>query len=185
VDRLKRHVRRSRTASVLLLLTAVVFLFGWRIARDSGIREADQATREAGRLFLAWRGQAPAEAPPAVSADEAANRASVILGRPVPVPRGEGFTFAGTTAERAGNRRAAAVRFLAGGEAYLLLAVPRDGVLGGSRKAPSSPFPGASFLSGERGGVSFVLWKRDGLVCCLVSDRELTRVFEVVRRHFP
>ena len=185
MDRLNRPARRPRLAAVLLLLTAVVLLFGWRISRDSGIRQADQMTREAGRLFVEWRGQAPAAAPPQVGADEAANRAAAIVGRPVLVPRGAEISFAGTTAERAGKRRAAAVRFLSGPEAYLLLVVPREGVLASSGKTASSPFPGASFLSGERGGVSFVLWKRGALFYCLVSDRDLTRLFEVVRRQFP
>jgi hypothetical protein len=177
-------VKRSRLATVLLLLTAVVVLFGWRFAKETNVHQADRLTRDAGRLYAAWREQPPSTAPPAVGVDEAANRASVIVGRRVVVPRGDGFTYAGTTSERAGKQRAAAVRFFSGQEAYLLLVVPRSGVFGASGNVASSPFPGASFLSGERGGTSFVLWKLDGLFYCLVSDRELPRLFEIVHRHF-
>jgi hypothetical protein len=183
MDRLK--ARRPRLAIILLLLTAMVSLIGWRFASDMNVRQADGFTREACRLFSVWRQQPP---PPAagIGADEAANRASVIVGRRVALPRDPSFTFESTTAERkAGRQKAAAVRFHLGPEPYLLMVVPGGGVLGASGHTASSPFPGASFLSGARAGVSFVLWKRDGLFYCLVSDQDLTRVFEVVRRHFP
>ncbi len=178
-------MKRPRLAIVLLLLTAMVSLFGWRIAGDLDVRQADGFTREACRLFSVWR-QLPPPPPAGVSADVAAGRATAIAGRRVLLPRGADFTFLATSAEKKiGRRGAAGVRFLLGQEPFLLLVVPGGGVLGASGSAASSPFPGASFLSGERGGVSFVLWKRDGLVYCLASDRDLTRVFEVVRRHFP
>lgn len=177
-------MNRSRLTTVLLVLTAVVVLFGWRISRDTNVRQADLLTREAGRLYVVWRGQPQESRPPSVSVDEAANRASVIVGRRVVVPRGGEFSFAGTTSERAGKQRAAAIRFRSAEEPYLLLVVPRSGVFGESGNVASSPFPGASFLSGERGGVSFVLWKREGLFYCLVSDRDLPQLFAIVRRHF-
>lgn len=177
-------MNRSRLRTVLLLLTAVVVLFGWRISRDTSVGQADQLTREAGRLYAAWRVQPPESGPPAVGVDEASNRASVIVGRRVVVPRGGDFSFVGTTSEKAGKQRAAAIRFRSGQDPYLLLVVPRAGVFGASGNLASSPFPGASFLSGERGGVSFVLWKREGLFYCLVSDRDLPQLFAIVRRHF-
>lgn len=177
-------MKRSRLATVLLLLTAVVALFGWRFANETNVRQADRLAREAGRLYAAWREQPAASAPPVVGVDEAANRASVIVGRSVVVPRGEGFTFLGTTSEKAGRQRVAAIRFLSGQESFLLLVVPRRGVFGSTGNVASSPFPGASFLSGEKAGTAFVLWKREGLFYCLVSDRELPRLFEIVRRHF-
>jgi hypothetical protein len=170
---------RPRLAVVLLLLTAVVSLFGWRFARGTSARQADGLTRAACSLYAEWR--ARPSTLPAVDNDAAANRAAALVGRKILLPGGAGFAYSGTTSERApGAGQGAAVRFTLDGDPFLLF-VAR----GGGSAPASSPFPGASFLSGERQGVSFVLWKRDGLFWCLVSDRDMTRVFEVVRRHFP
>ncbi|HEY3490396.1 MAG TPA: hypothetical protein VGK27_09800 [Candidatus Deferrimicrobiaceae bacterium] len=174
---------KPRLAVVLLLLTVMVLLFGWRFAKDTSVRQADVLTREAGRLFHDWRLQ-PMPATAAVDAEAAVNRASAIIGRRVVLPRDAVFAYAVVSSEKTGARKAAAVRFLADNEAFLLLVVSQGGTLGQGLATPPSPFPGAFFLSGVREGVSFVLWKRDALFYCLVSDRDMTRVFDLVRRHF-
>ncbi len=177
-------MQRPGLAIVLLLLTAMVLVLGWRFAKDMDVRQADEFTREACRLLSVWQPPPPSAA--GVDAGEAANLATAIVGRRVLLPRSADFAWVATTAEKkVGRGRAAAVRFYFGQEKFLLLIAPGERVLGGSGRAASSPFPGASILSGERAGASFVLWKRDGLYYCLASGRDLTRVFEVVRRYFP
>ena len=161
---------KPRLAVVLLLLTVMVSLFGWRFAKDTSVRQADGLTRDAGRLFNSRRQQP--------------KPTSAVVGRRVVLPREAEFAYMAVSAEKTGKRNAAAIRFLAANEPFLLLVVSQGGALGPGAAAPSSPFPGASFLSGERAGVSFVLWKRDGLFYCLVSDRDMARVFELVRRYF-
>lgn len=176
-------MRLPRLALVLLLLTAMVALFGWRFASDPNVRKAEQVTREAGRLFAEWRGQPELRAGMSDSAAEA-GIASAFVGRRISLPRGEEVLFHGTTAAKVGKRNAAAVRLRIAGEPYLLLVVSPGGAIRPA-EGPSSPFPGGALLSGEREGVAYVFWRKDALFYCLASDRELTRVFESVRRYFP
>ncbi|HLN92819.1 MAG TPA: hypothetical protein VK389_03085, partial [Thermoanaerobaculia bacterium] len=57
----------------------------------------------------------------------------------------------------------------------------RDRLLG---SPPVAAFPEGSFVSGERGGRSFVLWEREGASCIVVSDVDVTQAFDLVRRLF-
>lgn len=177
-------MRTPRLALVLLLLTAMVALFGWRFANDANVRRSGRIAREAGRLFAEWRqgGGADPGAPldPAVEAA----KASAAVGRRVLLPSGGEVAYIGTYPGRVGKRAAAVVRLRISGEPFLLLVVSRGGAVAGASGGGASPFPGGSLLSGEREGIAFVLWDRYGLDYCLASDRELTRVFESVRRHF-
>ncbi len=79
------------------------------------------------------------------------------------------------------NHPAASLRFRYAGEGYLLVVSARDRLLGASSVAA---FPEGSFVSGERDGRSFVLWEREEASCIVVSEVDVTRAFDLVRRLF-
>ena len=172
---------RPRLAVVLALLTVTVAVVGWRISRDAGVRRVDGLAREAVRLFLA----APEPgAAPAVPLDpaEAERKVHDISGVTLDLPRDEpGFAVERVRKESFGKQAAAAVRFRYAGDPFLLLAFRQDRLLG---DRPPAAFPEESFLSGEREGKSFVFWERDGALYIVVSDVDVTRAFDLVRRFF-
>jgi hypothetical protein len=145
------------------------------------LRRVDGLAREAVRLFLAAPGPGAA---PGVALDpaEAERKVHDISGVTLDLPRDEpGFAVERVRKENFGKQAAAAVRFRYGGDPFLLLAFRQDRLLG---DRPPAAFPEESFLSGEREGKSFVFWERDGALYIVVSDVDVTRAFDLVRRFF-
>jgi hypothetical protein len=172
---------RPRLAVVLVLLTLMVAVVGWRFSRDAGVRRVDALAREAVGLFTS----APAgsdDSGASLDPAEAEKRFHELSGVPLDLPRDEAdFALEGVRRETFGKRPAAAVRFRYGGNAFLLLGFRQERLLGSE---PPSAFPEESFLSGERDGKSFVFWERDGASYIMVSDADVTRAFDLVRRFF-
>jgi hypothetical protein len=169
---------RPRMAVVLAFLTLTVALVGWRISRDSGVRRVDGLAREAVKLFSAGAAAKGGTLDPA----EAERHVLGISGVPLGLPRDDpDFQVESVRREMVGKQAAAAVRFRYAGEPYLLLAFSRERLLG---DRPPAAFPEESFLSGERDGISFVFWERDGALYILASREDVTRAFDLVRRYF-
>jgi hypothetical protein len=171
---------RPRLTIVVVILTLMVAVVGWRIARDTGARRVDVLSREAIGLFDAAASTAAATAPP--DAAEAEKRFRDLAGVPIGFPRDDvDFVPVEVRRETFANRPAASLRFRYAGEGYLLVVSARERLLG----TPSvTAFPEGSFVSGERNGRSFVLWEREGASCIVVSDADVTRAFDLVRRLF-
>jgi hypothetical protein len=171
---------RPRLTVVLVFLTLMVAVVGWRIARDTGARRVDVLAREAIGLFDAVSPAAVATALP--DAAEAEERFRTLAGVPIGFPRDDvDFVPVEVRRETFGNRPAASLRFRYAGEGYLLVVSARDRLLG----TPSdAAFPEGSFVSGERDGRSFVLWEREGVFCIVVSEVDVTQAFDLVRRLF-
>jgi len=172
---------RPRLTVVLVFLTLTVAVVGWRISRDAGVRRVDALAREAVGLFAAEAADASA---PAASLDpaEASMRLRELTGVSVGFPRDDAeFVLTEVRRQIFGKHPAAAVRFRYGGTPFLLLVFRPERLLGGQ---PPAAFPEESFLSGEREGMSFVLWERDGASYIMVSSEDVTRTFDLVRRFF-
>ena len=170
---------RPRLAMVLAFLTLTVAVVGWRIFQDAGSPRVNALAREAVDLYVA----APAGAAATVQEAAAAEKrilefSGVTVALPHDVPE---FSVEGVSRETVRKRPAAALRFRYAGNAYLLVLFRQDRFLGGN---PAPAFPAESFLSGERDGKSFVLWERDGVSYIMVSDVDMTRTFDLVRRYF-
>jgi len=172
---------RPRVAVVLILLTVTVAAVAMRIARDSGLRRVDLLTRDALRIFAAARKE-PVPAPP-MAPDVVEERVREWTGIGLMLPRDdEAFSFLGVSRESVGRRPAAAVRIAYGEDFYVLVLVRQETLR--ARGGPSaSLFSESGFISGEKDGKSFVFWETDGGSFILVSDADLTRAFELVRRH--
>jgi hypothetical protein len=171
---------RSRLTVVLVFLTLMVAVVGWRIARDTGARRVDVLAREAIGLFDAVPSTGAAPAPP--DAAEAEKRFLDLAGVPIGFPRDDSdFVPVEVRRETFANRPAVSLRFRYAGEGYLLVVSARGRLLGTSSVAA---FPEGAFLSGERDGRSFVLWDRDGASCIVVSEADVTQAFDLVRRLF-
>ena len=171
---------RPRLAVVLVFLTLMVAVVGWRIARDTGGRRVDVFAREAIVLFDAAPSTGTVAAPP--DAAEAETRFRALTAVPVEFPRDDP-DFVPVEVRRAliANHPAVSLRFRYAGEGYLLVVSARHRLLGTSTVAA---FPEGSFVSGERDGRSFVLWEREEATCIVVSEGEVTRTFDLVRRLF-
>ncbi len=171
---------RPRVAVVLVILTVTVAAVAMRIARDSGLRRVDLLTREALRIFAAARKEPAA---PPVTPDAVEERIREWTGIGLMLPRDdEAFSFLGVSRESVGRRPAAAVRIAYGEDLYVLLLVRQETLR--ERGGPSaSLFAESGFISGEKDGKSFVFWEKDGGSFILVSEADLTRAFELVRRH--
>jgi hypothetical protein len=171
---------RPRLTIVVVILTLMVAVVGWRIARDTGARRVDALAREAIALFDAVPSTPADTAPP--DAAEASVRFRDLAGVPIGFPRDDvDFVPVEVRGETFANRPAASLRFRYAGEGYLLVVSARDRLLGTTEVAA---FPEGSFVSGERNGRSFVLWEREGASCIVVSDVDVTRAFDLVRRLF-
>ena len=170
---------RPRLTVVLVILTLMVGVVGWRIARDTGARRVDALAHEAVRLFGADPTAGGGREPMAVADAEKAFRGLAAV--PMDLPRDDDFVPVEVRRVMFSKRPAASLRFLYEGDAYLLVVSARDRLLGNG--FPSA-FPEGSFVSGERGGKSFVLWDREGASCILVSDADVTQAFDLVRRLF-
>jgi len=171
---------RPRLTIVLLFLTLMVAVVGWRIARDTGARRVDVLAREAIGLFDAGPSSAAATATPDVA--EVSERIRALAGVTIGFPRDDAdFVPVEVRKETIANHPGASLRFRYAGEGYLLVVSARDRLLG---SPPVAAFPEGSFVSGERGGRSFVLWEREGASCIVVSDVDVTQAFDLVRRLF-
>lgn len=165
---------------VLVFLTLMIAVVGWRIARDTGARRVDVLAREAIGLFDAVPSTGAATSPP--DAAEASMRFRALGGVPIEFPRDDAdFVPVEVRREMFANRAAVSLRFRYAGEGYLLVVFARDRLLG---TPPVAAFPEGSFLSGERDGRSFVLWEREGASCIVVSEVDVTQAFDLVRRLF-
>jgi hypothetical protein len=171
---------RPRTAIVLVILTLTVAVVGWRIARDTGARRVDVLARAAIGLFDAAPSTGTVTAPP--DAVEVEKQFRALAGVPIGFPRDDvDFVPVEVRRETFANHPAASLRFRYAGEGYLLVVSARDRLLG----TPSvEAFPEGSFVSGERDGRSFVLWEREEATCIVVSEVDVTRAFDLVRRLF-
>jgi len=171
---------RPRLTVVLVFLTLMVAVVGWRIARDTGSRRVDVLAREAIGLFDAVPSAGTATAPP--DAAEVETRFRSLAGVPIGFPRDDAdFVPVEVRRETFANRPSASLRFRYAGERYLLVVSARDRLLG----TPSvAAFPEGAFVSGERDGRSFVLWEREEATCIVVSEANVTRAFDLVRRLF-
>ncbi len=171
---------RPRWVIVLLLLTLTVSVVGLRIYRDSGLRRVDALVRDAERA-LAHPGKADAED----RLDPAAVEAKVRewTGAGIVLPKEEKlFAYHGVSREKMGRIPAVVIRLSFSGEPYLLLVV-RKGMIRGTR-SPDSLFSQSGFLSGEKGGRSYVFWEREGTSYLVVTGAELEHAFDLVRRYF-
>ena len=172
---------RPRVAVVLILLTVTVAAVAMRISRDSGLRRVDILTRDAVRLFATARNEGMSVPP--LSPETVEERVREWTGIGLALPRdGEAFSFLGVSREKIGRQAAAAVRINYGEDLYILLLV-RQETLRGPGGPPASLFAESGFISGETEGKSFVFWEKDGGSFILVSDADLTRAFDLVRRH--
>jgi len=172
---------RPRLTVVLAILTLMVAVVGWRFYRDAGVRRVDGLAREAVKLYVA--ASEPGAVPGApMDPAEVEKKVRGISGAALELPRDEpGFAVERVRRETLGKRASAAVLFRYGGDVFLLLAFRQDRLLGD--RTPDA-FPEESFLSGEREGKSFVFWERDGAQYIVVSDVDVTRAFDLVRRFF-
>lgn len=172
---------RPRVAVVLILLTVIVAAVAIRIARDSGLRRVDSLARDAMRIFATARSEGISGPP--LSPDTVEERVREWTGIGLMLPRDdEEFSFLGVSREKIGRQAAAAVRIAYGEDLYVLLLV-RQETLRGPGGPPASLFTESGFISGEKEGRSFVFWEKDGGSFILVSDADLTRAFDLVRRH--
>jgi len=171
---------RPRAAVVLVILTLMVAVVGWRIARDTGVRRVDVFAREAIALFDAAPPTGAVTVPP--DAAEVEKRFQALAGVRVGFPRDDpDFLPVEIRREVFANHPAVSLRFRYAGEGYLLVVSPRDQLLG---TPAAAVFPEGSFVSGERDGRSFVLWEREEATCIVVSEGDVTRAFDLVRRLF-
>jgi hypothetical protein len=171
---------RPRTAVVLVFLTLMVAVVGWRIARDTGARRVDVLAREAIGLLDAAPSAGMATAPP--EAAEVEKRFRALAGVPIGFPRDDAdFVPVEVRRETLASHPATALRFRYAGEGYLLVVSARERLLG---NPPVAAFPEGSFVSGERDGRSYVLWEREEGTCIVVSEVDVTRAFDLVRRLF-
>ena len=171
---------RPRTAIVLVFLTLMVAVVGWRIARDTGARRVDALARAAIGLYDAAPSAGTATAPP--DAAEAEKRFRDLSGVPIGFPRDDvDFVPVEVRRETFAKPPAVSLRFRYAGEGYLLVVYARDRLLGASSIAA---FPEGAFVSGERDGKSFVLWEREEATCVVVSKVDVTQAFDLVRRLF-
>ena len=171
---------RPRLTVVLVFLTLMVAVVGWRIARDAGARRVDALAREAIGFFDAAPGADAPAGPP--DAAEAGKRFLALSGAPIGLPLDDAdFVPVEVRPETFANRPAASLRFRYAGERYLLVVTARGRLLG---KPAAAAYPEGAFVSGERDGRSFVLWEREGVTCIVVSEVDVTKAFDLVRRLF-
>jgi hypothetical protein len=170
-----------RMVLVLVVLTLTVAVVAYRIAFDAGPRRVENLVREGLRLFAA--AQKETESGPPADPAEIEKRAWELTGMRLSLPKdAPPFTYLGVTRPRWGKDPATAIRFTHEEDLCLLLAVRRETF--GAGASSQMLFSGPGFISGEREGRSFVFWEKNGTTFLLVSDADLSRTFELVRRYF-
>ncbi len=171
---------RPRSMLVLIILTLMVAVVGWRIARDTGVRRVNAFASDAIALFDAAPSSETETSPP--DAAEAEKRFRSLAGVPFGFPRDDP-DFVPVEVRRGvfAKHPAVSMRFRYEGERHLLVVSVRGRLLG---TPAAAALPEGSFVSGERNGRSFVLWEREDATCIVVSEGDVTRAFELVRRLF-
>lgn len=171
---------RPCPAIVLIFLTITVAVVGWRIFRETGVPRLNALADQAMALYSASPAAEAESAPLEIEAAE--KKLLDFSGVAVGLPRdAAGFVVTGVEAETVRKKTAAAMRFRYEGGRHLLIVFRKDRFLGGK---PLPAFPEESLLSGERDGRSFVIWERDGASYVVVSDLDVIRALELVRRFF-
>jgi hypothetical protein len=171
---------QPRWIIVLLFLTLVVSVVALRISWNSGLRRVDALVRDAERALAL-----PMKVDTAAPRDPAEVEAKIRewTGAKIVLPRDEQlFTYNGVAREKMGRLPAVVVRLSFSGEPYLLLVVRKE-MIRGSR-SPGSLFSESGFLSGEKDGMSYVFWEREGISYLVVTGAELEHAFDLVRRYF-
>lgn len=170
---------RPRLAVALVFLTLTVGVVAYRISLDSGLRRVDVVAREGSRLFAAAKRE---KAAGVLEAGAVAEKVAVLTGARVAFPQqGDRFAYHAVSRVRIGKTAGAAVRFASEGRPCLLLVIGQETLRGTVRDEPAF-LSGSGFISGERGGDAFVFWEREGTTFLLVSDGDLTSLFDLVRR---
>lgn len=168
---------RPRLAVVLVLLTVTVAVFAVRIFRDTGYSRVDRLARVGFRLYGSPGADGGAPLDPA----DVEKSVTEWTGAKLLFPRqGNQAVITSVRREKVGRQMGAAIRFHESGNGYLLLVV-RNRQAGASEEGL---FSGASFLSGETEGKSFVYWEREDVAYFLVTSADLTSAIDLVRRYF-
>lgn len=172
---------QPRLAIVLFFLTVTVVVVGVRISRDSGIRRVDTLVRDAQRAFAVPQ---KGDARPLDPADVEA-RVREWTGAKIILPRDEEFfAYTGVSREKIGRQVAAVVRLSFSGDPYLLLVLRKEMIGRRGSQGQGSLFSQSGFLSGEVDGKAYVFWEREGVSYLVVTNAELERAFDLVRRYF-
>ncbi len=172
---------RPGFVAVLIFLTLTVGLVAYRISRDAVPRHVEALVMDALRMFA----PPPPGSAPSPPADPGMIEGKVRewTGVALSLPRDEGlFSFQGIAKVRMDRQAAAALRLTFEDEPFLLVVMRKTAAPGSAGAA--GIFAGRSFLSGEAEGKSYVYWERSGGRFFLVSDADLTRTFDLVRRYF-
>jgi hypothetical protein len=171
---------QPRWIIVLLFLTLVVSVVALRISWNSGLRRVDALVRNAERaLALPMKVDAAGPRDPA----EVEAKIREWTGAKIVLPRDEQlFTYKGVGREKMGRLPVVVVRLSFSGEPYLLLVVRKE-MIRGSR-SPGSLFSESGFLSGEKDGMSYVFWEREGISYLVMTEAALEHAFDLVRRYF-
>jgi hypothetical protein len=171
---------RPRPVIVLIFLTITVAVVGWRIFRETGVPRLNALADEAMGLYSA--SPAAGDDPEPLEIDAAERKILDLSGVAVGLPReAAGFVVTGVEGKTVRKKAAAAMRFRYEGGSHLLIVFRKDRFLGGK---PLPAFPEESLLSGERDGMSFVFWEREGASYIMVSDADVIRALSLVRRFF-
>jgi len=170
---------QPRVVIVLFVLTLIVVVVGFRISRDSGIRRVNALVRDAQRAFAAPQKEKGEPRDPG----EVEALVRKWTGAAIVLPRDEErFTYLGVAREKVGRQVAAVIRLSFSGERYLLLVVRREMI--GRAGSPDSLFSQSGFLSGEKDGMAYVFWEREGVSYLVVTGADLESAFDLVRRYF-
>ncbi|MCL1926699.1 MAG: hypothetical protein FWF95_06140 [Syntrophorhabdaceae bacterium] len=169
-----------RIAIVVIFLTIVVAVAGWRIFRESGAPRINALADEAIAAFVSLQ----EEKAPAFFMDfaEAEKRILDFSGVSLKLPEdASGFTVSAVDRRTMRKRPAIGVRFSYEDGHHMLVVFRKENFLG---RKPLASFPDESLLSGEHDGCSFVFWERDGASFIMVSDTDVIQTFKLVRGFF-
>ena len=169
-----------RIVIVVIFLTIIVAIAGWRIFRESGVPRINAIADEATDAFALLPAEGVSATP--MSLSEAEKRIHGFSGVAVELPKdAPEFVVSAVERQTMRKRSAAGLRFHYEGERYLLIVFRKENFFG--RKSLAS-FPDEALLSGERDGHSFVFWENEGVTFIMVSDTDVTQVFRLVRQFF-
>ncbi|MGA7105379.1 MAG: hypothetical protein WBX49_08550 [Candidatus Deferrimicrobiaceae bacterium] len=170
---------QPRLAIVLFILTLTVVVVGIQILRDSGIRRVDTLFRVAQRAFAVPEKKKANPRDP----EEVEALVREWTGARIVLPRDEElFTYTGVAREKVGRQVTAVIRLSFSGERYLLLVVRREMI--GRAGSPDFLFSQTGFFSGEKDGMAYVFWEREGVSYLVVTGSDLEHAFDLVRRYF-